>query len=207
MALFCLFCAAVIYFTCRAIRWRIVNGNRRSILTGLFAAFVGCTVVLLLTYCFAWVNPTTRQSVGVGSRIQYNMPGRCRAIFSELEKYAKKHGGYPNSLRDVFDPANLDVIDDPWGVPLQYFKTKNGFFLRSLGRDKRAGGTGLDADFEVHDGNYPGVSITFLQFVFTAKESYSLFLIALSASILAGLACFIAVGTPPKRKSATGSAH
>jgi general secretion pathway protein G len=37
---------------------------------------------------------------------------------------------------------------DPWGTEFQYSVEGNGFSLKSLGQDKKEGGTGNDADIE-----------------------------------------------------------
>jgi general secretion pathway protein G len=192
-------CAGILYGTYRALRRRIVDGSRVSIRAGLVAALIAFAVVVPLSYWIAWTGVETRQSVAIGGRMQYNMPGRYAAIRQALREYADHHGHYPDSLRDVIDPANLDAAKDPWGHIFQYLKTDKGFVVRSLGRDGKPGGAGLDADFDLGSQDYRGVAITFPQFLITGTESLTLLLIALFAAICAGVASFITAATPRRR--------
>ncbi|MCG9874237.1 MAG: type II secretion system protein GspG [Leptospiraceae bacterium] len=91
-----------------------------------------------------------------------------------MERYANKYGTYPSEEQGlkalVEKPTNGDNIpedyvaiiknkkgiEDPWGTPYQ-LKFDNGeVAIYSLGKDKKEGGDGKNADFNIlNDEEYP----------------------------------------------------
>jgi len=77
---------------------------------------------------------------------------------SDVSRYPSKSEGL-NVL--LADPQNVEgwtgpyikdpkLLKDPWGNPVQYEPGTDGqnFVVKSLGRDGKAGGTGLDRDLQ-----------------------------------------------------------
>lgn len=88
-----------------------------------------------------------------------------RTISSALKMYRLDNGGYPTTeqgLKALAErpsaapvPANYpsepylqDTPQDPWGNPYVYASTGSSFELKSLGRDGKPGGEGVDADID-----------------------------------------------------------
>jgi general secretion pathway protein G len=71
-------------------------------------------------------------------------------IESALKLYYAKKGNYPDTgtgLKALVDTQNLDKIPvDPWGSEYQYLLEGGKPVVSSYGKDKAAGGSGLDAD-------------------------------------------------------------
>lgn len=72
-------------------------------------------------------------------------------------------GQYPESLESIksssancknWEPGAYAKLKskDPWGSEIQYSLEGNGYSLRSLGQDKKEGGSGNDADIETGTG-------------------------------------------------------
>jgi hypothetical protein len=205
--LFLLIVFATVIGVSRALRRRMTEGSRLHRRWASLAAATTAVCVFLITYWSAWV--ALRPYVALG---QYgpNGPGGVRSdackLDSLLDEYAKKHGHYPDSLKEAF-PEDMDLRStsyfDRWKNPYQYVRTDSGFRLFSLGRDGKPGGVGLDADFDLVNSPDLDLPITPSQFLFEGEGSGTLFRVAISASLCAGLACFIAAGSP--RKDATVS--
>lgn len=73
-----------------------------------------------------------------------------------LEVYLKEHGHYPTAdeFAGLVDIGWWSDANDYWGNPYIYEPPLNEgdtFTLRSLGRDGKPGGEGLDADITNHD--------------------------------------------------------
>lgn len=96
------------------------------------------------------------------------------AIRSYLEMYSAKYGTYPTeeqglkalyekpTVGDVpqdFKPIVKDksAVEDPWGTIYQIKKDSSGDYkIMTLGKDKKPGGTGKDADFDINnESEYP----------------------------------------------------
>lgn len=97
---------------------------------------------------------------------------RARAKQTQLElnswseainMYFNDCGKYPNSLESIkkgdgdcsaWEPGAYSKLStrDPWGGEFQYSTEGNGYSLKSLGQDKKEGGTGNDADVESGSG-------------------------------------------------------
>ncbi|MCR4265783.1 type II secretion system major pseudopilin GspG [Nitratireductor sp. ZSWI3] len=86
---------------------------------------------------------------------------QIRNIASALELYYLDNGNYPateeglGALAVAPSSANrwngpylkgADGLQDPWGTSYVYENTGAAFAVRSLGRDKKTGGEGIDAD-------------------------------------------------------------
>lgn len=72
-------------------------------------------------------------------------------------------GKYPTSLDSIkssdaecpsWEPGAYSKLNlnDTWGGPIQYSIDGNGYILKSLGKDKKEGGTGFDADVDAGSG-------------------------------------------------------
>ena len=86
-----------------------------------------------------------------------------RTISAALKMYRLDNGGYPTTDQGLkalaerpttppvpaaWSPEGYlpEVPVDPWGNPYVYTATPSGFLLKSLGKDGKDGGEGLDAD-------------------------------------------------------------
>lgn len=79
-------------------------------------------------------------------------------IENKLNEFQADCSKYPSSLEflvnDVSDcrnwtsnKNNKNLLKDEWGTDFEYEASGNGFNLRSLGKDKKSGGSGPDKDF------------------------------------------------------------
>jgi hypothetical protein len=189
----------------RAFVRRTTRANGRSIAFGLLTALATALLVFVLVYLAAWAE--MRQSITMGD------VGSCRiesmrtdffVIRRELSDYFQLHRHYPDSLDEVPFLKDSRFID-AWGNEYQYSKTAIGYRLLSLGRDGKPGGVGLDADIDSEKGDDIFVEPTLSQFLFEAAGRGTLFRVAMLASFLAGLACYIASG-PRDGRSVTARA-
>jgi len=86
---------------------------------------------------------------------------QIRNIASALELYYIDNGVYPTTEQGLqalaAEPSSsprwngpylkgADKLADPWGAPYVYKNDGDSFVVRSLGRDGKAGGEGLDRD-------------------------------------------------------------
>ncbi|PCD03699.1 type II secretion system protein GspG [Sphingomonas spermidinifaciens] len=88
-----------------------------------------------------------------------------RTISAALKMYRLDNGGYPTTAQGLKAlaekpttpplPSNWsgegylgEVPLDPWGNPYAYTSEGSGFTLKSLGKDGKPGGEGLDADLD-----------------------------------------------------------
>lgn len=88
-----------------------------------------------------------------------------RTITSALKMYRLDNGGYPTTEQGLkalaekptaapvpanypADPYLEQAPQDPWGNPYTYVATGSSFELKSLGRDGKPGGEGVDADID-----------------------------------------------------------
>lgn len=80
-----------------------------------------------------------------------------------LQLYYVDCGGYPNSLDGLVENSGGECKSwgpeaylpkypkDAWGTDLIYENNGSSYTLRSLGKDKKEGGSGLDADITNED--------------------------------------------------------
>lgn len=66
-------------------------------------------------------------------------------VMRRIEQYQKDHGKLPDTLADL--PLAKDENLDAWKRPLVYERHGSQAILRTLGRDGKLGGEGVDADF------------------------------------------------------------
>lgn len=174
---------------------RTAEADGRNIAFGLVAAFVTALLVFVLVYLSAWI--AMRQPVALGD---ISPPGllimKCYLpqIRQELADYRQEHGRYPDSLKQLPELEEWQ-FDDVWKHPYQYSVTETGYRLVSLGRDGQPGGEGLDADIDCRQ-EFFAVEPTLRQFLFEAAGGGTLLRVALVASFLVGLTCYIASGKP-----------
>jgi hypothetical protein len=163
----------------------------------LLAASITAACIFVTTYGSAWV--AYRPFVALGRYEPMYLQGRALEFQYALEQYSKEHGHYPNALKDAL-PKDTDPGHylDPWNNPYQYANTGKGYRVFSLGRDGKPGGVGLDADFDLNFAAIPNLPVTFSQFLFEGGGSGTLLAFALSASLCAGLACFLQINSPRK---------
>jgi general secretion pathway protein G len=84
---------------------------------------------------------------------------KMRQIGDLVNQFQFRYGSFPASINDLYECSDRsgqacvplttrEELVDAWRTPLQYSLENSGrtFRIRSLGRDKREGGTGADAD-------------------------------------------------------------
>ncbi|MCE9544978.1 MAG: type II secretion system protein GspG [Planctomycetia bacterium] len=192
-------------FLARALYRRVAGSRSQARGIGLLAAAGTAGMVFLLTYLSAWV--ALRQEVIDRDNSKHFLERRRITVVREaLVKFATDHGHYPDSIKGL--AAQLPENEKPphfesdlWEHPYQYTKTKDGFELRSLGRDGKPGGEGLDVDIDsATAAQFTPLEPTLSQFLFDAGGSRVLFNVAVWASLCAGLACFLTTGLAPERR-------
>ncbi len=183
----------------RAAVRRTSRSDNRSITIGIVIALATALSVFILVYLSAWAE--LRQQVTVAD-IQPHGLLKMRQDFAELRQalsdYAGKHGHYPDSLEQLPELKDREFFDY-WHHPYQYTKTPDGYRLVSLGYDGKPGGVGLDADIDSQQDPI-WLEPTFSQFLFEARGRWTLFNVAMLASLLAGLTCYITSGSPRSRR-------
>lgn len=179
----------------RAAYLRTAEADGRNIAFGLVVAFATALLVFVLVYLSAWIE--IRQGVALGgihSATLWKLHYDFEQLRHLLTDYHDKHGRYPDSLKQLPELKEWQ-FDDGWKHPYQYSVTGTGYRLISLGRDGKPGGEGLDADID-SEREYPAVEPTFRQFLFEAAGGGTLLRVALVASFLVGLTCYVASGRP-----------
>lgn len=73
----------------------------------------------------------------------------CGKYPESLESIKSSDAGCPAWEPGAYSKLNMN---DTWGGPIQYGVDGNGYMLKSLGRDKKEGGTGFDADVDAGSG-------------------------------------------------------
>ena len=102
--------------------------------------------------------------VGIAG-VSYWDRARVKAATQEMNVYSSalldfydKDGKFPTSdegLKVLLDEDYIKKTDflDPWKNPYIYTATENGFTIKSLGSDKKEGGTGTKKDIMVYEGD------------------------------------------------------
>lgn len=100
--------------------------------------------------------------VGAGDKAKADMTQlMMQNVASAVEQYRLRYNGMPSGMEDLIGCTertgsgcvpllNEDAIKDAWGNRMS-FTTDNGgrtYIIKSLGADGRAGGSGVDSDFE-----------------------------------------------------------
>ena len=154
--------------------------------------------MVFVTTCLAsWV--AMRNSMLMDSQTIYMNWGMVQGTQSYLTQYAREHGEYPETLSELDLPSEhlSDATRDPWGNPLEYSKTDNGFRLASLGRDGKPGGQGLDADVYSDQSSCSDqamanqTQLPLSQFLFQTAGSPVVLGVALLAGICAGAVSYL----------------
>ncbi len=114
-------------------KWPFRMPTWRSALMATAAA----VLVFVATLVVAWAELRQYESTRSETRSTILGVGRALADFHE------RQGQYPASLAVIGGKAKLR---DQWGRQFEYRRYEAGFVLRSLGRDQREGGVGLDGD-------------------------------------------------------------
>lgn len=139
-----------------------ISGGLRLLVRGV----VGCAVLIVLLglALFLLVRPRA-ESRHAEQRAAMELD--LKLIESGLERWRTEHGGdWPETLNVLFvpDEAGKSILSskapprDPWGHGYQYAPPGPGgqrARLWSLGRDRREGGEGENADFSNHDISAP----------------------------------------------------
>ncbi len=68
-----------------------------------------------------------------------------------LEALVSKPAGFPEPKNYNPNGYLKKIPLDPWGTPLVYINTGDGFEMYSLGRDGQEGGEGYDSDIRYED--------------------------------------------------------
>lgn len=174
---------------------RTAQADGRNIALGVVVAFATALLVFVLVYLSAWSAMRQRVALGgIHSATLWKLHYDFKNIRRLLTDYHDKHGRYPDSLKRLPE-LNEWQFDDGWKHPYQYSVTEIGYRLISLGRDGLPGGEGLDADID-SEREYPSVEPTLRQFLFEAAGGGTLLRVALVASFLVGLTCYVASGKP-----------
>lgn len=103
------------------------------------------------------VNDSRNRAKVKQSQLELNQWGEA------LNMYYNDCGKYPESLDSVtksdsncnaWDPGAFSKMKtiDTWGGQIQYSAEGNGYKLKSLGKDKKEGGSGYDADVDAGSG-------------------------------------------------------
>ncbi|HBE71277.1 MAG TPA: hypothetical protein DDW52_24280 [Planctomycetaceae bacterium] len=145
--------------------------KRRLIRHAPIALVCGLTVFAILNVV-AWYN--LRGVRNVCRRQDYTRDS-LRILSQQIEAYREEHSTFPESL--VVIPKvhqSWRLPDGPptddWGTPFVYNTSNTEFTLRSLGRDRKPGGVGLDADIDAREPKTGITLATFSQF-FTETDS------------------------------------
>jgi hypothetical protein len=126
------------------------------------ALIVG-VVVFATSVLASWIH---MREPGVGSTEQRFTQSMMESLDRDLHTYHDEHGEWPESLCDLHETwcAEYGEPYDGWQRPLIYSVRGDGFELRSLGRDARPGGIGLDADLYSDHRNEQAARLPFRQF-------------------------------------------
>lgn len=102
--------------------------------------------------------------VGIAG-VSYWDRARVKAATQEMNVYSAalldyydKNGSFPTSdegLKILLEQNYIKQTKflDPWKNPYIYNATENGFTIKSLGSDKKEGGTGTKEDIMVYEGD------------------------------------------------------
>lgn len=180
--------------------------KRRVIAAAAFTGIVTAALIALTSYTVVWLS---LRDGFTGSWKHFWAKYTMRSAPFAIEDYREKHGSYPDSLTQAIDkPLENPKFVDPWHRVLEYRRTAEGYELFSLGRDGRAGGEGLDADFyydetnQVLRGKDHHVRIPLMQFAEANPGSLRLSIVY---SVAIGIGYFLSVlpsreVTPSKRQ-------
>ncbi|MBL7670643.1 MAG: type II secretion system protein GspG [Bdellovibrionaceae bacterium] len=108
-------------------------------------------VLFLLPHLRGWPNRRPLNRIRIkDARISLNL------LVDTISRYRTSCGKYPailGHLRSSLDCKKWAPVDfyngpfvDPWGTPWDYQVSDSDFTIKSLGNDKREGGTGFDRD-------------------------------------------------------------
>jgi general secretion pathway protein G len=135
------------------------KGTRRHGATDGFTLVEMLVVLAIIALITTLVAPQILRYLG--SARADTAQAQIRNISSALELYFIDNGGYPSNeegLRALaVGPASAtrwngpylkgaETLADPWGNPYAYENSGTAFAIRSLGRDGKEGGEGLDKD-------------------------------------------------------------
>jgi hypothetical protein len=117
---------------------------------------IALVVALIVTGSAFWSGYTILKgpSGWVGDRRFVQM--RIGFIQEGLTEYHKKHGSYPEMLREMFNELNDKMSDEEYNYcitvyrhPAEYERTDTGWQITDYGADGKPGGIGLDADLVI----------------------------------------------------------
>lgn len=145
---------------------------KRRLIRHAPVALVCAFAVFTVLNAAAWYNLRGVRNV---CRRQDSTRDSLRILSRQVDAYRKEFDRFPKSLSDIPDVHRSwrypdGPPTDEWGTPIIYTPGESEFTLRSLGRDRRPGGVGLDADIDLL-ALYPDAALaTFRQF-FTERDS------------------------------------
>lgn len=80
-----------------------------------------------------------------------------RRVAQRIQQYQEEHSKLPDTLAEV--PLGKDGNLDAWKRPLLYERHDSKAILRTLGRDGKSGGEGVDADYTSETKRAPRATI------------------------------------------------
>lgn len=116
-------------------------------------------VLAIIALLATLIGPKVLGYLGGAKRDTAQM--QIRNLSSAVDLYYLSTGLYPapeQGLQALTEPPqgvagwsgpyiqNKSALTDPWGHPYLYERTRNGYAVKSLGRDGKPGGEGEDAD-------------------------------------------------------------
>lgn len=139
---------------------------KRRLIRHAPVALVCALVVFAVLNITAWYNLRGVRNV---CRRQGYTRDSLRILSGQITAYREEHDAFPETLAAIPDVhQSWRLPDGPpaddWGTPFVYTSGKTEFTLRSLGRDRKPGGVGLDADIDAHELESAITLVTFRQF-------------------------------------------
>jgi general secretion pathway protein G len=75
--------------------------------------------------------------------------GQYQLMYNQLPPDMKSLVSCPNTGGACVPITDEDTITDAWGTPFQYSNDGRSFTLKSLGADRKDGGSGAEGDFTI----------------------------------------------------------
>jgi general secretion pathway protein G len=136
-------------------------------LASVFRLFIASLVGL--TVCCIAIGVVWRSGFPAALRArQIATSAQIVHIDEAVQAFRQATGSLPKSLADLGD-IGLDPDDvrfDVWGHPIIYSEDNGSYIVRSLGRDGKPGGQGLDSDLSASTPHPPEAYPTLYQFLF-----------------------------------------
>lgn len=136
----------------------------------VIATSVGITVAVI-AICVAWQQDLEYWLGGKQTFTRMDLMSLHKAV----EAYQSETGALPSTLEDIGKPRGSESqptawpLVDHWGRPFIYEHNGKDFVVRSLGRDGKPGGVGLDCDLSEPRSPTQHSYPTLRQFVFEMR--------------------------------------